>query len=526
MMPKTPNPSLERRRRGKGHPARLIAAALGLAAAVVLAGCSSSSGGSSTSAAKTLTIAVPSAFGSLDPALGINVRAELSLQSDLFSSLVQLNPKLQIVPDLATSWNQSSPTTWVFHLRSGAKFQNGDALDATDVVANFKRMETPSVGSTELGDLKADLTSVTAPNATTVQFNLKAPYIDFLKRVSYIYYVDVPWVAGHNPKLQANASGPYELVSFNPQTGATLKANPAYYGQQPAYPNVQLKVLATSQARVDALQAGSVDVATVLDPQSLPTLKGDSKLTAGAIPSARTIFMWFNTTKKPMDSQLVRQAINYAIDKNAIVKSVLGGSAEVLNGQVINSTYSNYDSSLQPYPYDPAKAKQLLAQAGYPNGFSTTMSVPTGSYLDGDLVSQAIQSQLKQVGINVKLDNEPLQTFIQQNLNAKTADPIRFVGYASYDTSTRGMLAYFASTSSTNDSKDPAFDPLYNTYRGATTPAAATQAANAVLQEMYTFAPVAFLYSQPLTYAVSKTVSWVPRPDDWLRAFDMSPASS
>jgi peptide/nickel transport system substrate-binding protein len=495
----------------------------------VLAACGGSSGGTSSSGSNsTLKIAVPAAFGTLDPNLGLQVDSEVSVQSDLFSSLVQLNPQLKIVGDMATSWQNPSPTVWVFKLRPGMKFQNGDPLDANTVVDNFQRMESKSLGSSWISDLTPYLQSVTAPDATTVKFQLKSPYTDFLYRLSYIFYIDTQWLPGHNPKLQANASGPYELVSFNPQSEAVLKANPSYYGKKPAYKNVDYLVEATSTDEINALQTNAVDVATAMAPNDMKSLASDTNLVTGSEPSLRNVFLWMTTVHGgPLANPLVRQAMNYAVDKQAIVNTIFGGKTEALKGQVLNGTYTMLNTSLEGYPYNPAKAKQLLAQAGYPNGFSTEMTYPTGTYPADDLVSQVLVQQYAAVGIKLKLNAIPFTSFVTMNVNAKSqATPLRYEGYASYTPSSAGMLYFFTSDHYTNAAPDPKYDELVNKYLTAPNATLAKQYFDETTQEMYDFAPMVFLYAQPLTYAYSKSVQWTPRPEGWLRAYDMTPANS
>ncbi|PTQ75316.1 extracellular solute-binding protein (family 5) [Celeribacter persicus] len=236
------------------------------------------------------------------------------------------------------------------------------------------------------------------------------------------------------------------------------------------------------------------------------------------------MFLWFNTTTPGIDNKLVRQAMNYAVDKEVIVKALLRGYGSVLNGQVFSPIYTGYNPDLDPYPYDPEKAKELLAEAGYPDGFSTTLQVPTGAYVAGDQIAQVVAAQLGQVGIKVEIEQMPIQTLIQLGNNAETAGPMRFLGYAAYDMSARGFLIYFRSAGASNQAKDPDYDKLYEAYLAAETEEEKAALVKEITVHMRDYAPMLWLYSQPTTYAVRKGVDWKARPDDWLRAFDMKPA--
>jgi len=474
----------------------------------------------------TVRIAIPLGFRGLDPHEGVNPRAEVTLQSNIYSSLTRITPELEVVGDLATQWEQPEPLIWEFELNPAARFENGTPLDADEIVANFSRMFDAELGFTFAADLKPVIKSVEAVTPTRVRFTLSSPYPDFLRRMSYIYFLDTEWAKSHNPKLEANASGPYRLVSFDPEAGAVLEANPDYYGEQPAFSNAEMKVLRSPAQRLTGLLAGEVDVATILDPQDLKQIEATGEFKVGAIDSSRSVYLWYNTTKEPFDNKLVRQALNYAVNVPQITETLLSGYGKALEGQVFSPIYTGYNPDLKAYPYDPEKAKALLAEAGYPNGFTTTMSVPTGAYVAGDQIAQVVAAQLAQIGVKVNIEQMPMQTMTQQGNNPETAAPMRFVGYAAYDMSARGFLIYFRSAGASNQAKDPGYDKLYEAYLNAETDEEKAKLVAEITEYMRDFAPMLFLYSQPTTYAVRNSVEWTPRPDDWLRAFDMTPVAN
>lgn len=469
----------------------------------------------------TVKIAIPLAFRGLDPHEGLVARAELSLQSHIYPSLTRINKDLEVVGDLATSWDRVDATTWEFEIHPAVRFENGTLLDADEIIANFKRMLDPDSGFTFASDIRSVIESIEAVSPTRVRFNLTTPYPDFLRRLSYIFFIDTEWAKTHNPKLEANGTGPYKLVSFDPENSAVLELNPNYYGETPDFANVELKVLQSPAQRLTGLLSGEIDAAAILDPQDLQQLEDNGNFTVGAVDSSRSMYAWFNTTKAPLDNKLVRQALNYAVNKEVIVDTLLRGYGSVLKGQVFSEGYNGYNPDLDPYPYDPEKAKALLAEAGFPNGFTTTMSVPTGAYVAGDQIAQVVAAQLAQVGVNVEMALAPMQTLIQQQNDADLVAPLRFIGYAAYDMSARGFLIYFRSEGASNHAKDPGFDELYYRYLAAPTDAEQAELVTEITEHMRDYAPMLFLYSQPTTYAVRKDIDWVARPDDWLLAFDM-----
>ena len=214
--------------------------------------------------ADTIRVAIPLGFRGLDPHEGVNQRAEVSLQSNIYSSLTRVTPELEVVGDLAESWSNPEPNVWEFKLNPKAKFENGTVLDAPMIVSNFARMFDPALAFTFASDLKPVISNVEAVDATTLRITLGTAYPDFLRRMSYVYFLDTEWAKEHNPKLEANGSGPYRLVRFDPENIAVLEANPDYYGEQPAYPHAEFKVLGTPASRLTALLAGEIDVSTVI----------------------------------------------------------------------------------------------------------------------------------------------------------------------------------------------------------------------------------------------------------------------
>jgi peptide/nickel transport system substrate-binding protein len=500
-----------------------VAGAIALASALAVSACAS--GASTPEATKsnrdTVVVALPSALTTnLDPNSGGPIRLDGSLQSAIYSSLTTINPKLELVGDLATKWKLADDGNgWIFTIRKDATFQNGDPLDANVIAANVN-----SIISEKKGSLAAlgGVTGAQAIDAATVLITTSGPFLDLPRRLSQVFFLDQAWVkAGHDPKTESNASGPYMVVSYNQQTEVVLKKNPKYYGTPAEFENAKYVVIPTAAGRLAALQAHEVDLSITIDPQDLPILEKDTALTVGAVASNRSQMIRFSTARAPFDNVKVREAINYGVDKKAIADSVLRGLVGPSQGQVLTKDYTGFDPDLKAFPYDPKKAKQLLTEAGYPDGLTFTLDVPTGAYVGVDLTAQAIQAQLAKIGVTVKLNVLDFSAWLASIGSADGPLNASFVGYASNDNSTSQILGYFVSNFVQEHADDPTYDAIYAKLRAATTEKDQLALAKQALERQQEFVPLLWLFPQPQTFAYSSDLKWVPRIDDWLRPQDL-----
>jgi peptide/nickel transport system substrate-binding protein len=473
----------------------------------------------------TLTLGLTRQLTSLDPGEYGSLDSDDDVQATIFSALTKITPQQKLVGDLATSWKQVTHTEWVFHIRSGVRFSNGDPLTASTVAWNIKRDLTDA----KLGldtVLSPVIASASAPDPTTVDIVTKESYLDLPYTLSTVFIGDQSWIASHNPVLQPLGSGPYELVSVDLENGAVLTRNPYYYGPKPYYKNVDFKVLATEAARVSAVQSHEVDAVLLLEPDDLSEASSAGYVT-GNQPSSWNMVFRLNETKPPLNNLDVRLALNYAINKAAIAKSLLGASIKPSPGQILVPGYDlDVNPKLQAYPYDPAKAKQLLAQAGYPHGFTLTLTNSTGTYMASDEIAQAVAQELNQVGIQLTITDVPFPTWVQDARSAQTAPDLLYVGYSSGYPGPAERLLIYSSTYGQSHYSDPAYDALVQDVFSATTPKQEQNYVDQATQQFYNAANVIFLWPQPLTYAIATNLAWTPRPEHWLLPQDISPKKS
>lgn len=343
----------------------------------------------------------------------------------IYDFLVRYTPDLAIKPCLATSWTASG-STWTFKLRHDVKFQDGTAFDATAVKAHFDRLLGPEK------PLRANLwvpyvASVDVVDASTVRFTTTYPNPSFLTRLAdSTGAIESPTAFKKYGKDLARhpvGTGPFMFSEWVSDEHLTVVRNDSYWGDKAYLDSVTVRPIADPSARVIALTSGDVQLAIQIPPEQIAIVSKDPRLTIESKETLRYLFVGMNVLKKPFNDIRVRQALNYAVDKESIVKNLYQGSAEALYGAVPNGA-AGY-APVSGFKYDPGKAKQLLAAAGYPNGFSTTMTGPKGRYLKDFELEQAVQQQLGAVGINASLQNVEWADYLDLLRMSPTSSPLQ-----------------------------------------------------------------------------------------------------
>jgi peptide/nickel transport system substrate-binding protein len=356
----------------------------------------------------TLTIGIPTDVNTLDPSLSPEVNTENVIFSTM-EPLLYLDPQGNVQPRLAESWQVIDSTTYLFKLRKNVKFHNGEPLTGKAVEFSWKRsQEKHRVNRTHF----STVSRMEHVDDHTIRIYTEKPDPVFLKRMANVLAAIYPpkYLAEQGDEAFAQkpvGTGPYILAEWIKGERVTFKANPNYY--QPNVPKVQTltwRVIPESAARVAALQTGQVDIALRIPPHQVAALERDANLRVSSALATRTFYIMFNnmTTGKgtPIMDTKVRLAMNHGVDLQAIIKSVYSGHAERVNSMVGNVQFG-YDPTLPPLAYDPAKAKQLLTEAGHGSGFKVGLACPSGAYTNDKEACQAIAGYLGKIGIEVDL---------------------------------------------------------------------------------------------------------------------------
>ncbi len=354
-----------------------------------------------SSGASEWVVGLTEEAATLDPLYGQSTAGSTLAESHIYDTLVGYQgANLQQMPMLAESWKLLDDRTWEFKLRQGVKFHNGDDFTAADVVYSFEQYKS---GKSPRGIYAEEVASVEAVDPYTVRFTTRGPNPSLPANLASLYIVPRARERLGDDAFAAHpiGTGPYQFVEFDRGQQLVLEANPSYWQGQVSPQRLVLRTITDPTTRVAELKTGGVQVIEAPPVNQLAEL--DTATTEPVvIKGARLIMYAFNTTKPPFDDVRVRQAVNYAVDRESILKSVLEGHGELLHGP-FSSAWMGYDPSIKPYPYDPAKAKQLLAEAGYPNGFETTFNHSTGALLKDREIAEVVASQLAQVGIHLQL---------------------------------------------------------------------------------------------------------------------------
>jgi ABC-type transport system substrate-binding protein len=352
----------------------------------------------------TLKFGLSTDPSSLDPHVHSGVAAQ-AIRLAVYNGLVSYYKKTEIVPELATSWETPSDTRWIFHLRKGVTFHNGDQFSAKDVKFSFERIMNKDNGATLYSQLK-DIEEVKVIDNYTVEFKLKRLNAAFLSTLalSEAAIVSKAYMES-NGDLNNNmvGTGPFVFTERKMGKRIVLKKNPSFFKKGLPYLNkVEFIPYSDQESRIIALKSGEIDLATYIPWARMAEIEGNPDLTlkSGAGPF---MYMMFNPSKKPFDNPKVRKALGYAIQRQAIINTAFFGRGEPLYGPPVYKDAWFYQKDLANYfEYNPAKAKKLLAEAGYPNGFSTSIT-GTSTYSMLKDTAQVIQQNLKDVGLNCEI---------------------------------------------------------------------------------------------------------------------------
>lgn len=357
----------------------------------------------SGAAAQTITVAQGADAVILDPHK-TNDQPSARIMRQVYDTLVVQNEDLSLVPGLAASWEQVEPTVWEFTLREGVTFHNGEPLEAADVAFTFNRMldpETAAPASFLLGFVEG----VEAIDDMTVRVTTAYPFAPALNHFSHtatsILNEEAVTEAGEDYGTSVVVgTGPFSFVNWDTSSQLVLERSDNWYGGEVMPEQVIFRPIPEGTVRAIELETGGVDIAYALEPTDAQRLADDPEVQLESVETLSTAYIGFNAQKEPFDNVLVRQAINHAIDVNTIVEVIFEGQAVPATSPISAQVFgANLD--LEAYEYDPELARELLAEAGYDDGFSTTLWTN-----DNPLrvqIAEIAQAQLGEIGIDVEV---------------------------------------------------------------------------------------------------------------------------
>jgi peptide/nickel transport system substrate-binding protein len=427
---------------------RLCAVAAFVVPALVLSACgsSSSNGGSDSGPPQkggTLTFArTQDADVGLNPIEAPSNGSIFTIQQ-IFDQLVEVQGD-KLVPGLATSWDNSADgKEWTFHLRD-AQFSNGDPVTAGDVKFSLERFADPNV-NVDYSSLGESIQRVDVVDDHTVKVTLNPVDGSFIYNMAMFAAAIVPQkvVEQEGDKGFAEnpvGSGPFMVKEYVRGQHTLLVRNPHYWRQgQPYLDQVDFQFVPDANTRVLELRSGQVDVADGIPYNQVDSLKNTSGINVEVANSLKWSAIWFDTRKAPLNEVAVRQALNYATPRDQILNAVLFGNGQVANSQIPPVKY--WDDSVEPYPYDIDKAKQLLSTSSVPNGFNIELVIPAGDQVVQQ-EAEIVKSEWAKIGVNVTITPRDFETMFGDWLGGKGGQAVVFPGDAlSSDTLSDDELA-------------------------------------------------------------------------------------
>ena len=391
-------------------------------------------------AQKTLVVAIAAdAGGGLDPE-GVLNNTSGFVMATIFDSLVKYKPgTVDVGPALAESWDVSADgLTWTFHLRKGVKYHDGTPFNGPNYIKSIKRLmvdkkdpasiysiSAPLPVENYVDDTYSTVTSYVALDDNTVQFKLKEPNGPFPTNLAMVWNGVVSPDAWDKYKKDFRnhpvGTGPFIFKEWRPGDQIVLDANPNYWGGKPKVDRLVFKVMPDAQAALLALKKGDVHILADVSVQTIPAIKSDPNLVVVTQPGLVVSGVAMTNDAKPFTDKRVRQALNYAVDKDALNKQLYQGLAVQLTAPLPSSQWG-WDDSLKGYGYDPEKAKKLLADAGYPNGFECELlsySSPRGYNPAGAELAVAVQGYLAKVGVKANIRKSEMAAFLGEVRSGK-----------------------------------------------------------------------------------------------------------
>jgi peptide/nickel transport system substrate-binding protein len=453
---------------------------------------------------------------SLDP-MYINSRLDNSIMFVIFDLLATRGRDGGSVQELAISTTQIDDLTWEFKLREDVYFTNGEQLTAEDVKFSMERAQLPEFNNFYQLPAQTGLKEIKIIDDFTVQFITEEPSLTMEFWTNEAPIVPKSYYEGKTAEEVAEApvgSGPFKFVEWVKDDHVTLEANKDYWGGAPGVDKVIIRVIPEESSRINELRAGNVDVIENIAIDQADLLDSDVSHVFATEGLRKMNFQISQTSPQPaLQDKRVRQALNYAVDKQTIIETLLKGFTSPLLSYV-NPPNNNPD--LVPYTYDPDKARQLLADAGYPDGFDLVIQARPGRYgLDKEIVL-AVADNLEDVGIKTDVQMMESGLFVDL-LDAKEYAGLAYIGWAALiNTVVENLILSCGHIDNGSAYCNPEFDALFEKISTTVDPAV-RQEYNMQLQEIaWEDAAWIFLWRLPVVYGLSNRLDWNPRNDGYI----------
>ena len=463
----------------------------------------------------------------------------LNVLLNLYDTLLVRDKDLKITPWLATSYKLINSTTWEFKLRQGVKFHNEEEFDAEAAKFSLERLANPAL-NLRMTALRI-IDRVDVKDKYTIHIITKKPFPTLDAQLCLRGAMVPPKYFKEKDKAFLARSpvgtGPFRFVKWVKDDQIELEANEQWWHGAPKIKTLIFRPIPEETTRMSALQTGEVDIATNVPPHLVKEIKNHQRVTIASAPSVRTIFIPIYNVQceqsegawdcrkpypGPAANPKVRQAINYAVNIDAIIKEVLEGQA-IRTATPLTSKHFGYDPKIKPFPHDPAKAKKLLAEAGYPNGIDLILHSPNGRYPKDKEVSEAVAGQLTQAGIRTQLKVYEWTTYMNNIAYRHGGGPMWLIGWGNTTWDADGtFIPMFRTGQLLANYWNPDFNMLLDDAQTDMDPKKRLQMYSKASRFFLDDPPAIPLYQQIDNYGVSRKLQWTARPDERIEGFNIS----
>jgi peptide/nickel transport system substrate-binding protein len=358
----------------------------------------------------TLSVDLPGEPATLDPHVQWDTDS-YHVYRNIFDNLVTRNPDGKIVPQIAKAWRHENDTTLILDIRTDVKFHDGTPLTVDDVVWSVQRIIDPGFKSPQLSQFNS-IVKAEAVGSDKVRLTTSTPYpalLAQLVKLSIVPRAYVQKVGNEKFNVEPMGSGPYRFVSWQKGVRVTLAANESYWRGRPPFKTVTFQMVPDTATRIADLKTGRADIIRQLNPDDAASLKGESRIQILSVPTERTGYLFINALAGPTKDVRVRRAIAHAINRQLLIDALLGGYGRPVTILLTPANFG-YVEGMKGYPFDPARARQLLKEAG---AEGAEISFYTSPAYDQRLV-QAIQQMLQEVGLKVAISQTDHPTFLKR----------------------------------------------------------------------------------------------------------------
>ncbi len=453
----------------------------------------------------------------------------VNVLANLYDTLIWRDAKLNLKPGLALSWRAVDATTWEFKLRPGVRFHDGEPFNAQAVKFSFERMLDPRTKWPGAGALRL-IKAVAVVDDTTVRFTTERPWPLLPRFLGYYGMIVSPGYLAKNGEdalvRHPVGTGPYRFVRWVKDDRVELEANPDFWGGKPRIGRVVFRAIPSESSRMAELLAGSVHLINLVPPELFKPIQDSSRARLVEGPSLSVFFVIYNLVNiakdRPLADPRVRQALNYAIDRQAILSSIMHNIGRPV-ATVCTEVMLGCDPGVAPFPYDPERTRALLREAGYPNGFDFSITTTSGAYPGDRDITLAIADQLNRVGVRTRVNvteyGVQLKT-VQARQLAEDGWFTRFTDFFGLSTIIPFRAFYSPGEWSLWRPGNRSFDELIESANTARDEAQIRDLSHRVQALYKEQAPAISLFTAPNVYGMHPDLEWTPRPDLLLTMFD------